>query len=42
MVAKLGDVKAKVEDYRKKILDGSFEVCDALNPTPVCDKVKGK
>jgi basic membrane protein A len=31
MVAKLDDVKASVEDYRKMILDGSFEVCDALN-----------
>jgi basic membrane protein A len=31
MVAKLDDVKAKVEEYRKQILDGSFEVCDALN-----------
>ena len=31
MVAKLPEVKAKVEEYRKKILDGQFEVCDALN-----------
>lgn len=31
MVAKLAGVKAKVEEYRKGILDGSFEVCDALN-----------
>lgn len=31
MVAKLSDVQAKVEEYRKAILDGTFEVCDALN-----------
>jgi len=31
MVAKLSEVKAKVEEYRQKILDGTFEVCDALN-----------
>jgi basic membrane protein A len=31
MVSKLPDVKAKVEEYRKGILDGSFNVCDALN-----------
>ncbi len=42
MVDTLPSVKAKVEEYRKKILDGSFQVCDALNPTAVCDKVKGK
>lgn len=42
LTAKLPEVKAKVEEYRTKILDGSYEVCDALNPTAVCDKVKGK
>jgi basic membrane protein A len=31
MVAKLPKVKAKVEEYRKKILAGRLEVCDALN-----------
>jgi basic membrane protein A len=31
MVSKLSGVKAKVEEYRKGILDGSFKVCDALN-----------
>ncbi len=31
MVAKLADVKARVEEFRSMILDGSFEVCDALN-----------
>ena len=31
MVAKLGDVKAAVEEARGKILDGTLEVCDALN-----------
>jgi hypothetical protein len=30
-VAKLPDVKAKVDEYRQKILDGTLEVCDALN-----------
>ncbi len=46
MTAKLGDVKAKVDDYRKKILDGSFVVCDALadsvTPMAACDKVRVK
>ncbi len=38
MVAKLPDVKAKVEEYRQKILDGQLEVCDALNgpDAPAC------
>ncbi len=31
MVAMLPKVKAKVEEYRKKILSGKLEVCDALN-----------
>jgi basic membrane protein A len=31
MVAKLSDVKAKVDEYRQKIMDGTLEVCDALN-----------
>jgi basic membrane protein A len=31
MVAKLPDVKAKVDEYRQKILSGEFKVCDALN-----------
>jgi basic membrane protein A len=31
MVAKLPEVKAKVEEYREKILNEQFEVCDALN-----------
>jgi basic membrane protein A len=31
MVAKLPEVKAKVDEYREKILNGQFEVCDALN-----------
>lgn len=39
MTAKLDDVKALVEDYRARILDGSFEVCDALNPTSACDGI---
>lgn len=37
MTAKLGDVEAAVEDYRTRILDGEFEVCDALNATAACD-----
>jgi basic membrane protein A len=36
MVAKLDAVKATVEDYRTRILDGEFEVCDALSPTDAC------
>jgi basic membrane protein A len=31
MVAKLADVKARVEEYRSQILAETFEVCDALN-----------
>ena len=37
MVDKLPGVKETVEDYRQQILDGDYEVCDALIPTPVCD-----
>lgn len=37
MTTKLPAVKATVEAYRQRILDGDYEVCDALNPTPVCD-----
>ena len=37
MTAKLGDVEAAVEDYRTQILDGDYEVCDALDPTAACD-----
>lgn len=44
MTAKLPDVKAKVDDLRKKILDGSFQVCDALADSvakmTACDKVR--
>jgi basic membrane protein A len=39
MVAKLPDVKAAVEDYRQQILNGEYEVCDALNPTSACDGI---
>jgi basic membrane protein A len=31
MVAKLADVRARVEEYRSQILAGTLEVCDALN-----------
>jgi basic membrane protein A len=37
MTAKLDDVKATVEAYRQRILDGDYEVCDALDPTAACD-----
>jgi basic membrane protein A len=37
MVAKLPAVKETVETYRQRVLDGDYEVCNALNPTPVCD-----
>jgi basic membrane protein A len=39
MTAKLDEVKAKVEDYRSKILSGDFKVCDALNAgdAPECE-----
>jgi basic membrane protein A len=40
MTAKLADVQATVADYRERILAGDYEVCDALNETPVCDAVK--
>jgi basic membrane protein A len=39
MTAKLDDVKAAVEEYRAMILDGSFEVCDALSPTAACEGI---
>lgn len=39
MVAKLPEVKAKVEEYRQQILNGQLEVCDALNSpdAPACE-----
>jgi basic membrane protein A len=37
MVAKLPEIKTLVEDYRQQILNGEYEVCNALNPTAVCD-----
>ncbi len=44
MTAKLADVKVKVEEYRTKILDGSFVVCDALADSvekmTACDSVR--
>ncbi len=39
MVAKLDGVKATVEDYRERILNGDYEVCDALNPTTACEGI---
>jgi basic membrane protein A and related proteins len=40
MVAKLPEVKEKVEEYRTRILSGELEVCDALNETAVCEPLK--
>ena len=38
MVAKLPAAKALVEEYRTKIVDGEYEVCDALVPeTAACE-----
>jgi hypothetical protein len=39
MVAKLPATKEVVEDYRAQVLDGSYEVCDALNVTSACDGI---
>jgi len=33
MVAQLPEVKAKVEEYRAKILSGEYKVCDAFDTT---------
>ncbi len=41
MTAKLADVKAKVEEYRTKILAGEYKVCDALHEdAALCDPLK--
>jgi basic membrane protein A and related proteins len=40
MVAKMADVKVKVEEYRTNIMNGQYEVCDALNETAVCTPLK--
>ena len=40
MVDKLPAVQELVEDYRTMILDGEYEVCDALNETAVCSPLK--
>ena len=46
MTAKLADVQAQVNDYRQKILAGSYAVCDALADSTTkmaaCDKVRAK
>ena len=39
MVAKLPEVKETVEDYRAQILNGEYEVCNALVPTAACDGI---
>jgi basic membrane protein A len=40
MVAKLPEIKTLVESYRTRILNGEFEVCDALVETDVCAPLK--
>jgi hypothetical protein len=40
MVAKLPEIKTLVESYRTRILNGEFEVCDALVETAVCAPLK--
>jgi basic membrane protein A len=40
MVAKLPEIKSLVENYRTRILNGEFEVCDALVETAVCAPLK--
>lgn len=37
---KITDIKKAVENYRKKILSGEFEVCNALSETPICAPLK--
>jgi basic membrane protein A len=40
MTSKLPEIKKLVEEYRTKILNGEYKVCDAFNPeTPECVKV---
>lgn len=39
LTSQLDDVQALVQDYRQRILDGEYEVCDALNPTDACDGI---
>jgi len=36
MTSQLGEVEATVDEYRQQILNGEYEVCDALNPTDAC------
>jgi basic membrane protein A and related proteins len=43
MVAKLPEIKKLVEEYRAKILNGEFKVCDAFSPdTPECKELLAK
>ncbi|HLO14410.1 MAG TPA: BMP family ABC transporter substrate-binding protein [Anaerolineales bacterium] len=43
MVAKLPDIKKLVEEYRTKILNGEYKVCDAFSPdTPECKDLLAK
>jgi basic membrane protein A len=40
LTAKLPDVMKTVDDYKAKILAGTYEVCDALKETAVCAPLK--
>lgn len=41
LTAKLPEIKTLVEEYRTKILDGDYKVCDALNEdAALCDPIK--
>ncbi len=40
MTSKLVDIRKLVDEYREKILAGQYEVCNALQKTAVCDKLK--
>jgi basic membrane protein A len=43
MVAKLPEIKKLVEEYRTKIINGEFKVCDAFSPdTPECKALLAK
>jgi len=40
MAEKIPDLKELVEEYRQKIIDGEYEVCDALAETAICESLK--
>lgn len=39
VTSQLPDIQALVDDYRQRILDGEYEVCDALTPTDACEGI---